>query len=167
MDVSYVITEEGFAFVEQQIKKSNSFFLKFPFILLIIAVAVFLAKIHPITLPPIYFGAIMYLILLFLHLSRFKKTIEIHQHIIKNVDVRQGELILTGFGSYRKGESTYILKLSNRTLKKGTPENADKNIYSIKNTFYIESEDHPGESFFFISSFWDDWQEIENLISHE
>jgi hypothetical protein len=169
LKLSLTISDEGDTFIRYQIAKGISFFIKFSFILLAICIVVTGIRLYPLTTNDIVFSLVLYLITLALHYRGFLKSIKVHQHLIKSVDVDDGMISLTGYASYRREEIVYRMKLSSCKLVKGIYPIQDKlkNIYDIKDTYTLISDEHPNEYFFFISSFWEEWPEIQELILHE
>jgi hypothetical protein len=113
MELLFTIDDYGNAFIETQIRKSISYFSRLPFIALFLLILFAWVKVNPMTWGAVIFGAGLYAILNLFHYKAFKRTINVHQHLIKQVEVKDNKVELTGFRTCNRQEITYRLNLPN------------------------------------------------------
>ncbi|WP_214225254.1 hypothetical protein [Pedobacter sp. B4-66] len=128
-----------------------------------------LEKFQTIDGGAIFLCTLFYLFPLSISISVFRKTIKLHQHLIKEVKIEGNIITLTGYKSYGKEVPYYTLNLINYQFKKGTQNLMQKssNTFKTKNTYILISKEDANQHFYFISSFWKQWNEIQGLFLND
>jgi len=166
---TYSISTEGDLFIKNQIKKSLILFIGMCTISLVLCVAFMFEKFHTIDGGAIFLCILFYLFPLSISIGIFRKAIKLHQHLIKEIDIEEDIITLTGYKSYGKEAPFYTLYLKDYRFEKGIQNLMQKstNTFKTKNTYILISKEDPSQHFYFISSFWKQWDEIQGLFLND
>lgn len=136
---------------------------------LIACILFVLEKFQAIDGGAIFLCTLFYLFPLSISISIFRKAIKLHQHLIKEVKIEGVIITLTGYKSYGKEVPYYTLNLIDYQFEKGTQNLMQKstNTFKTKNTYILISKEDANQHFYFISSFWKQWDEIEGLFLND
>lgn len=165
---SYTISIEGDTLIKKQIKKSLESLIVTGIIAIICGV-LFYSRIDTIERRDIIFLILSYLFMFAAPVLAFVRKIKFHPHLAKSITIDGDIISITGYGTYGKKEYSYLLNIKEYKLEKGIHNKKDKsfNIYEVKDTYTLVSTENPKQHFFFLSSFWEQWDEIQGLLSDE
>lgn len=165
---SYTISLEGDTLIKKQIKKSLESLIVTGIIFAIICGVLFFSRIDTIERRDIIFFVFLYLFMFAAPVLAFVRKIKFHPHLAKSIIIDGDIISITGYGTYGKEEYSYLLNIKEYKLEKGIHKKEDKsiNIYDVKDTYTLVSTENPKQHFFFLSSFWEQWDEIQGLLSN-
>ncbi|NRF41412.1 hypothetical protein [Pedobacter foliorum] len=128
-----------------------------------------LEKFHTIDWGAIFLCVLFFLFPLSFSIRVFRKAIKLHQHLIKEIDIEDDIITLTGYKSFGKETPNYRLYLKNYQYEKGIQNLMQKSIntFKTKDTYILISKEDPNQHFYFISSFWKQWDEIQGLFLND
>jgi len=166
---TYSISTEGNLFIRDQIKKSLIFFIGMCIISLALCVVFMFEKFQTIDGGAIFLCALFFLFPLSISIGVFRKAIKLHQHLIKEIDIEKDIITLTGYKSFGKEAPYYTLYLKNYQFEKGIQNLMQKSIntFKTKDTYILIAKEDPNQHFYFISSFWKQWNEIQGLFLND
>lgn len=117
----------------------------------------------------IFLCTLFFLFPLSISIGIFRKAIKLHQHLIKEVKIESDKITLVGYKSYGKEEPYYTLNLIDYQVEKDVQNLIQNSIntFKTKNTYILISTEDANKHFYFVSSFWKQWDKIQSLFLND
>nr|WP_068890398.1 hypothetical protein [Pedobacter panaciterrae] len=168
---SFIISDEGDEYIRDQICKKQDFFFFNSFVILAIVIVTGYLKLKVIDGGAILFGFALFLVMMTLNLRQYFKFKKIKAHLVRSVQIDAEKIILATYGDYKYEPILYTLPLINNKITKGIPaavSEAEKPVRTemlgIFQTYTLSSGQDPKNTFYLMSPFWTEWDEIQELL---